>query len=269
MRFLPGRTSSEPCSPRADPLSEPIAVPRTAGAKTFTCFYASFGIILFALTVATTRDTILETFELSYRSRRARLAQKARERKELHLQRARRLAERRQYRSESLPDGSREAAGTASNEKVDDNAPRTAAASRVQRARSLATTETRLSRSRTWHHLFHRKKAHSSDESEAPGGTLAATDGGAPLDRRNSTLSLASTQSVDVSFRSLREQLAREEQQEFRTKLSVSVFFFLIFWLGGAAVFVPCENWTYGTAIWFAFETFSTIGYGDFIPYSA
>lgn len=94
-------------------------------------------------------------------------------------------------------------------------------------------------------------------------------EGGAALERRPSVVSLTSSNAVEASFRSLKEQISREEQQEFRSKLYISLFFFVIFWLGGAGVFVACENWTYGNAVWFAFETFSTIGYGDFIPYTA
>lgn len=101
------------------------------------------------------------------------------------------------------------------------------------------------------------------------GGGGTVDEGGAALDRRPSNLSLTSSNAVEASYRSLKEQISREESQEFRTKLGISVFFFIIFWLGGAGVFVACEKWTYGNAVWFAFETFSTIGYGDFIPYTA
>lgn len=44
--------------------------------------YAIFGLVLLGFTIAIGRETIIETFEQSYRARRDALAQKARERKE-------------------------------------------------------------------------------------------------------------------------------------------------------------------------------------------
>lgn len=46
--------------------------------------------------------------------------------------------------------------------------------------------------------------------------------------------------------------------------LSFSAFLFL--WLVGAMVFMYCEKWTYFDALYFAFTSLLTIGYGDFIP---
>ncbi|GAA5868527.1 hypothetical protein JCM3774_005417 [Rhodotorula dairenensis] len=242
-------------------------VPVTPGAKTFTVLYASVGIVAFALTVAVTRETIIETFEVTYRARRARLAQKARERKEHHLRRLRKEFELRQAHTNSQTD-SGGPAGLAGEPD----------AGRLERhilSRYAATIEARPTgiRSRLNRYLgrfFGRVRGRRASATTLPSSSSASAPGGggAALERRMSTMSLTSSNAVDVSFRTLKQQLAREEQQEFRTKLGISLFFFFIFWLGGAGVFVACEGWTYGNAVWFAFETFSTIGYGDFIPYT-
>ncbi|GAA5984694.1 hypothetical protein JCM10908_003463 [Rhodotorula pacifica] len=251
-------------------------VPVTPGAKTFTGIYASIGIVAFALTVAVARETIIETFEVTYRARRARLAQKARERKEHHLRRLRKELELKQAQAQAQAQAqtsSFDANGARTRPDTDDNA----AASRF-RAHVLShqstVLEQQVTKMRGWKRWLvsffsGRRKAESFSTAPLDQTTQSETDGGAAFERRVSTLSLTSTNTLEVSFRSLKQELAKEEQQEFRTKLGISLFFFFIFWLGGAGVFVACEKWTYGNAVWFAFETFSTIGYGDFIPYTA
>ncbi|TKA52321.1 hypothetical protein B0A53_04789 [Rhodotorula sp. CCFEE 5036] len=228
-------------------------VPVTPGAKTFTVFYASFGIVAFALTVAVTRETILETFEVTYRARRARLAQKARERKELYLRRLRTEFERRQTHASSSA-----STGAPAASEQEHATPIRFGLSRYPTSRSEDPKKTTGLRKRI-RHWFGRHQT---------GGGESVGEAGAALTRRPSNLSLTSSNAVEASYRSLKQQVSREEQQEFRTKLGISVFFFIVFWLGGAGVFVASEKWTYGNAVWFAFETFSTIGYGDFIPYT-
>ncbi|KAG6868644.1 hypothetical protein C0993_012688 [Termitomyces sp. T159_Od127] len=44
-------------------------VPRSTGARVFTCLYSVFGIISLALTVGLTRETVLEAIEVGYRRR--------------------------------------------------------------------------------------------------------------------------------------------------------------------------------------------------------
>lgn len=220
------------------------------------------------MTVAVTRESIIETFENSYRSRRARLAQKAKERKELHLRRARQEAERRRLQSEVLlnddspADGDREK-GTRNGRSVAKAAEH--AEDTMPTRRPFIPNWVR----RCFRRCF-RSGAAAGNQTEKSGPNDAtATDGGAAMDRRASAHSFTSTSSIDVSFRTLKEQLSEEERQEFRTKLTVSVSLFVVFWLGGAGIFVACESWTFGNAMWFAYETFSTIGYGDYIPNTA
>ncbi|KAK6335137.1 Potassium channel [Orbilia javanica] len=63
----------------------------------------------------------------------------------------------------------------------------------------------------------------------------------------------------------------RADRRRKWMSLSVSVTFFLVFWLGGAFVFTRAEaeqNWTYFEALYFCYTTILTIGYGDFYPTS-
>ncbi|KAK4052621.1 Potassium channel [Microbotryomycetes sp. JL221] len=70
--------------------------PNTTGARVFAFFYDTVGLVLLGFTIAMARETIIETFEASYRARRDRLAKKARERKEEKRQRLQRRRERRE-----------------------------------------------------------------------------------------------------------------------------------------------------------------------------
>ncbi|KAM0791088.1 hypothetical protein ACM66B_004379 [Microbotryomycetes sp. NB124-2] len=73
--------------------------PNTLQARIFAFFYDTVGLVMLGFTVAIARETIIETFEASYRARRDALAKKARERKE---ERRRRLQERHQRREREL-----------------------------------------------------------------------------------------------------------------------------------------------------------------------
>ena len=42
----------------------------------------------------------------------------------------------------------------------------------------------------------------------------------------------------------------------------------LSFWFGGALVFTLCEDWSYFQALFFCYQTLTTIGYGNLIPVS-
>ncbi|BGP42936.1 Potassium channel [Rhodotorula kratochvilovae] len=73
-------------------------LPHSVGSRIFTLFYAPIGIINLAVLIAIARETIIESFEASYRARRDRLAQKARERKEA-IRRKQEMARERRRRA--------------------------------------------------------------------------------------------------------------------------------------------------------------------------
>lgn len=70
--------------------------------------------------------------------------------------------------------------------------------------------------------------------------------GGAPLSRSTSTSSATSAAAFEERYASFRKELKHEQDKEFRTKISISAVLFLIFWLGGSAVFqvsvLSCES---------------------------
>ncbi|KAF8871171.1 hypothetical protein CPB84DRAFT_1716808 [Gymnopilus junonius] len=62
------------------------------------------------------------------------------------------------------------------------------------------------------------------------------------------------------------ESLELEERSAFRVRLGLALTLFVIFWMVGAAIFMQTENWGFGSAVYFCFVSFTTVGYGDFAP---
>ncbi|KIM33982.1 hypothetical protein M408DRAFT_88820 [Serendipita vermifera MAFF 305830] len=79
---------------------------------------------------------------------------------------------------------------------------------------------------------------------------------------------VAGFEDEESEYIKFRQNMVKEAKKEFRAKLSVSWSLFFIFWFVGGAIFMASEGWTYGTAIYFCFTAFSTIGYGDVAPKS-
>ncbi|KAI5121123.1 hypothetical protein M0805_002795 [Coniferiporia weirii] len=69
-----------------------------------------------------------------------------------------------------------------------------------------------------------------------------------------------------ISSLSIENELTEHLQKEFAVKLAVVWSLFLTFWLIGSAIFMATEGWSYGGAMWFCFESFSTIGFGETTP---
>ncbi|KAI9568046.1 hypothetical protein HD554DRAFT_2022737 [Boletus coccyginus] len=88
---------------------------------------------------------------------------------------------------------------------------------------------------------------------------LAARGQAAP----DSSGSLQSGSSEDRDFRA---DVADAEKAAYYTRSTLSWGWFLIFWMGGAAIFTATEGWAYGSSIYFCFISFATIGYGDLSP---
>ncbi|KAF8804604.1 voltage-gated potassium channel [Phlegmacium glaucopus] len=62
------------------------------------------------------------------------------------------------------------------------------------------------------------------------------------------------------------KELEAEERIAFIARLSIACLIFIVFWAVGSAIFMKTEGWTIGTAVYFCFIAFSTVGYGDFSP---
>lgn len=72
-------------------------------------------------------------------------------------------------------------------------------------------------------------------------------------------------------FELMRKAQDRADRKRKWMSLCTSVSFFLVFWLGGAFVFMKAEKdqkWTYFESLYFCYTTILTIGYGDFYPTS-
>ncbi|KAF3276114.1 Potassium channel [Orbilia oligospora] len=72
-------------------------------------------------------------------------------------------------------------------------------------------------------------------------------------------------------FELMRKVQDRADRKRKWMSLCTSVTFFLVFWLGGAFVFMEAEKdqkWTYFQSLYFCYTTILTIGYGDFTPTS-
>ncbi|KAH0834750.1 hypothetical protein J3R83DRAFT_10328 [Lanmaoa asiatica] len=80
---------------------------------------------------------------------------------------------------------------------------------------------------------------------------------------RTSTGSLQTSSSEDGDYRA---DVVDTEKKAYYTRSGLSWGWFLIFWMGGAAIFKATEGWTYGLSVYFCFIAFSTIGYGDLAP---
>jgi len=46
----------------------------------------------------------------------------------------------------------------------------------------------------------------------------------------------------------------------------VTLLGFIVFWMAGSVIFMTTEKWDFGTAAYFCFIAFTTVGYGDYSP---
>ncbi|KAI9507850.1 voltage-gated potassium channel [Russula earlei] len=65
------------------------------------------------------------------------------------------------------------------------------------------------------------------------------------------------------------KDIERDERRSLYTKLGFAWAVFFTFWLIGSVIFSKTENWGYGSAMYFCFIAFTTIGYGDLAPKTA
>lgn len=65
-----------------------------------------------------------------------------------------------------------------------------------------------------------------------------------------------------------RQQAHEESMEEYGRRLRLSAAMFLIFWFGGAVIFMLTESWTFFDSLYFCGISFATIGYGDFVPHT-
>jgi potassium channel subfamily K len=185
--------------------------PNNTGSRIFSLFYNTIGIILLAVTIATTRESIIESFEISYRKRREAIAEKADQRREA---KKRIMA----LRAEAA-------------EKLGLPEPPTP---RIQRRRTSLAFAAVKHRSNSWWARCRKRlvkmgifKSRHEEEVDK-----RITD--RSLRRKGSMDSTLS--STEDQFDAFREKLMREERRDGTLKLVVVFGLFVVFWLVGAAV---------------------------------
>ncbi|KZT28026.1 voltage-gated potassium channel [Neolentinus lepideus HHB14362 ss-1] len=72
--------------------------------------------------------------------------------------------------------------------------------------------------------------------------------------------------SIYATYDNFKSILENQEKKAFYAKFSIVWSLFFIFWMIGSAIFSRTERWPFGTAMYFCFISFTTIGYGDFSP---
>jgi hypothetical protein len=65
---------------------------------------------------------------------------------------------------------------------------------------------------------------------------------------------------------SLQDTLVAQENIAFFARLTVALLIFIMFWMVGSVIFMTTEKWDFGTAAYFCFIAFTTVGYGDYSP---
>ncbi|KAF8324297.1 uncharacterized protein EI90DRAFT_3129999 [Cantharellus anzutake] len=204
--------------------------PKHGGTRVFTFFYALIAILNLALAVTTMRGLIAESFRHARRLQRKRAA------------RARAARERR--RSETIHT--------------------------YRQQEHLAVIIG--TRSKAWkfaanvwlalRHPFgvdHGFEDHDSFHQ----------DHGSPHVTRHDDKHLLYPRSADPKLdNTLEEEIRDNEETENVRQLTLALLAFIGFWLLGSLVFHLTEKWPYGTAMYFCFVAWTTIGYGDLTPKS-
>lgn len=269
-------------------------VPQTTASRIVFFIWAPIGIIMFAATVVIARGTILEEFENSYRRRREefrnRLKSKRTEMRKNRREwrRLRRLSKLQRRVTGRVGEGTGGDAVASKDVAPTDGANghvhagswhtlRSFLPGRRHRHDSTRSTEAGLrpfSPSADQPYLEQR----NGDAAKAiPNGSpLTAEKAGAEQDTSqaistgppSSELSdvecmLASQRSqLEDGWTEFRADLSHREKTEFWSKIFVSAFLFVAFWLIGSVVFHYTEGWTFFQAFYFCFVLFSTIGFG-------
>ncbi|EJD43365.1 voltage-gated potassium channel [Auricularia subglabra TFB-10046 SS5] len=237
-------------------------VPRSTGARVFNILYVVVGILNLALAVSVARETIIESFEQSYRRRKHELAERRKEhRKRRMTQLARSEAIERQLRAAGLPTHIQRRNSILSLHRHAELNTNALSEDQLDAALQEATDNAR-------------NRLHATSTIELRPMTMStpsildvtgATYGGKELQEELSTAG-KSWEAQEQAYRDFRVNLAREERKETAAKMIVAWAIFLTFWVLGAVIFWKAEGWGFGIALYFCFITFSTLGYGDYSP---
>ncbi|KJA26795.1 hypothetical protein HYPSUDRAFT_132499 [Hypholoma sublateritium FD-334 SS-4] len=102
----------------------------------------------------------------------------------------------------------------------------------------------------------------STDDDEGDATERTGHSHGVPFNKTHTSMTLGD----DEDGIYVPESLETVERNAFYARLSVALSLFFIFWMVGSAIFMKTEGWEFGSAIYFCFVSFSTVGYGDLAP---
>jgi hypothetical protein len=262
--------------------------PTSTGGRIALFFIAPGGIVLLAVVIGIARQTILEEFEAAYKRRKALFRQKAAEKK----------AEKKKNRH--LAVHIKKSGGRGGGRGGGPAIPLSQLPDLASMANSIPKDHAVVQEPTppaflpgggrwfggSWTSGFARRGSNvpkaitrrSSTDSEAQLDEKSGAKPGTALQRSDTMTTTASQlkeyeamlshhrKDIEESFKKFRVELARQERNEFWTKLSVAAGLFACFWLLGGAIFSQLEGWTYFQGFYFVFVVFTTIGYGDFLP---
>ncbi|PVG03251.1 hypothetical protein CPB86DRAFT_749431 [Serendipita vermifera] len=271
--------------------------PSTSGAKVFSIFYNTFGILNTGLAIAIARETIVESFQQSYRNRIHALALRRKVHREAHAQHhaiKHGLWVAAHNVNDHLPEGV--------NLPISNRPPQPPPSEPSPSEKSEINLEKKLAEKaeKIDPKLAEKRDSESSqnpgqqtDQRPSAKPRLSRTTTGDSVSINNavSPTSRDAGQVVDdhrekvgremkkidnnlvsgfdeeeKEYIQFRQDMIDEESKEFQAKLWVSWGLFVVFWVLGGLIFKLSEKWSYGNAIYFCFTAFSTIGYGDISP---
>lgn len=234
--------------------------PTTLASRIFSFPYDIAGLVLLAFTIAIARETVIETFEASYRHRRSILAARVREKK---LERKRRVKERRERRERELREGLRldgigigigmtvdsgRHGGGEKNEREEGghygHVPRGGG---IQRELDFVEErEAGVSGGKAWLHRLLRKFHLISPPPALPVSTRRSprhigsfnSDIDNSKDETNDLGGLKMQRTItqnsivqEKGYESFRKQIQKEQSREFQLKIGIAMSLFWIFWL--------------------------------------
>jgi len=224
--------------------------PETTAACIFTIFYAPIGILNIALAVTTMRGLIAESFRHARHLHRKRAAQLKGERERKRTEILRLEQEKPPNTDSIVIGGGRRGPGL-----------------RLRRRRRSSTHKFVT---HVWHairypfgikHEFEDQDSFHRDFHHDTGPLHAA---------RHDDKHLLFPRSADPNLEeTIEDELRESEEKENVRQLTLALITFIGFWLLGSLVFHTTEKWSYGTAMYFCFISWTTIGYGDLTPKSS
>ncbi|TFY80973.1 hypothetical protein EWM64_g3038 [Hericium alpestre] len=259
-------------------------VPTTPAQRIVICLYASFGIVILGAAVRLMGASVIEGLEVRYRKRvvKFKRQRQAKHKEQQENRRFREAVERKLKETEQdvWVSDEHHSHGLLPIRRNEGHAPlrlNTDALSGIQ------LEDCALEAGVPLEHFTHKRfskphvhgpvlNSHAKDHEEGISRHGWWGYHGTPAHwwaKAHALLTKAKEQDEDddtKAMEAMMKAMEKEERFELYTKLFIAWSVFFVFWLIGAVIFSNTENWTYASALYFCFITFTTIGYGDLAP---